>query len=260
MITHSKVVIFKIKVFLAPKPIEPHTFNQAIKDSNWQLALEIECNALMRNKTQHLILYHSNGNVTICKQVYKLKYKPNQSIDQYKAHLVANGLNQTHGFDYFETCSPIIIFSTIRIVLNIALFSQWLIRQLDVQNFFLNGDLQEQMVMSQPLEFVSPQFLFNVCYLNKELYDLKQVPYTWFSKLSTSLSEWGFQFSCVDSSIFLHHITFDILLLLIHIDDILVIGNNSSKVFLFIAYLKTSFAYTLHLNHQKYIYDLFTRT
>ena len=59
---------------------------------------------------------------------------------------------------------------------------------------------------------------------------------------------------------FLHHITFDILLLLIHIDDILVIGNNSSKVFLFIAYLKTSFAYTLHLNQQKYIYDLFTRT
>ena len=39
---------------------------------------------------------------------YINSYKPNESIDQYKAQLVAKGLNQPHGFDYFETCSPIV--------------------------------------------------------------------------------------------------------------------------------------------------------
>ena len=94
---------------------------------------------------------------------------------------------QTPGLDYFETFSPMVKASTIRIVFAIIIFFQWLLRQLDVQNVFLNGDLDEQVFMAQPRGFVDPQFPSYVCKLNKALYGLKQAPQAWFHKLSHAL-------------------------------------------------------------------------
>ena len=66
--------------------------------------------------------------------------------------------------------------STIHIVLSLALSFQWPIRQLDIQNAFLNGDLQEQVYMHQPPGFVNTQNPSHVCCLHKVLYGLKQAP------------------------------------------------------------------------------------
>ena len=74
--------------------------------------------------------------------MYKLKYK-HGSIDRYKACLVTQGFTQTPRLDYFDTFSPVVKAPTIRIVLTIALLYDWSLRQLDVQNDFLNGNLNE---------------------------------------------------------------------------------------------------------------------
>ena len=74
---------------------------------------------------------------------------------------------QTLSLDYFETFSPMVKASTIRIVFAIIIFFQWLLRQLDVQNVFLNGDLDEQVFMAQPRGFVDPQFPSYVRKFNK---------------------------------------------------------------------------------------------
>ena len=120
--------------------------------------MEKEFVALLCN-TWQLVLTTPNGNIIDCKWVYKLKHNPDGIIDRYKAKLVAKGFTQTHGLDYFETSSPVVKASTIQIVLTITFSFSWSVRQLDVQNVFLNGDLQEQVFMSQSPGFINPQFL-----------------------------------------------------------------------------------------------------
>ena len=96
--------------------------------------------------------------------------------------------------------------------------------------------------MHQPSGFINSQFPSHVCKLNKALYGFKQAPRAWYTKPNTSLLSWGFQASRVYSSMFIHHSTHDVLILLIYVDDILVTDSNSAQVSSFITRLNSSFA------------------
>lgn len=80
-----------------------------------------EYEALIRNDTQTLMSLPPNHKVIGCKWVFKVKLKPDGSLERYKAQLVAKGFQQTLGLDYFETFSPVVKPTTIRIVLSLAL-------------------------------------------------------------------------------------------------------------------------------------------
>lgn len=94
------------------------------------------------------------------------------------------GFHQTPGVDFQETFSLVIKPVTIRIILTLAASLHWPVHQLDINNTFLNGILQEKMFMTQPQGFVDPSCPSYVSQLNKALYELKQAPRTWFNKLS----------------------------------------------------------------------------
>jgi hypothetical protein len=68
---------------------EPTTLLEAMGDKNWQQAMDEEFLVLMKNKTWHLVPAHQAKNVIDCKWVYKLKQKSDETIDRYKARLVA---------------------------------------------------------------------------------------------------------------------------------------------------------------------------
>ena len=80
MVTRANDDIFKKKVPMVHKVVEPHTFIQVSKDLNWLLAMEKEFTALMNNSTLHLVPT-LNSNIIDYKRVYKLKYKPDGTID-----------------------------------------------------------------------------------------------------------------------------------------------------------------------------------
>ena len=94
---------------------------------------------------------------------------------------------QTPSIDYSKTFNPSIKHVTIRMVFTLALFHAWSIKQLDVNNVFLNKDLSEVVYMAQPKGFVNPIFPTHVCKLHKALYGLKQAPRAWNDKLRFAL-------------------------------------------------------------------------
>ncbi|GKB99983.1 reverse transcriptase domain-containing protein [Tanacetum coccineum] len=116
-----------------------------------------EYDALVKNRTWSLVPCASNTNVVDCKWVYWLKRDKNGAITHYKARFVAKCFRQQPGIDFHETFSPVVKSTTIRVVLSLVVTNNWPLRQLDVQNAFLHGNLKERVYIKQPLGFIDPQ-------------------------------------------------------------------------------------------------------
>jgi Reverse transcriptase (RNA-dependent DNA polymerase) len=217
---------------------DPISFSQANKCSQWQDAMAAEITALADNNTWNLVPQPTDQKVIGCKWVYKTKRNADGTINHFKARLVAKRYNQEYGVDYEETYSPVIRSTTIRVILSLAVSSNWSIQQLDVSNAFLNGQLSEKVFMEQPQGFVDTTFPHYVCLLNKFLYGLKQAPKAWFEKLSTTLLQMNFRSSSYDPSLFISQHNNQILLVLVYVDDILITGNNSISIQCCINHLK----------------------
>ncbi|GKE56844.1 ribonuclease H-like domain-containing protein, partial [Tanacetum coccineum] len=101
------------------------------------------------------------------KWVYKIKYKFNGEIERYKARLVAKGFNQKEGIDFDETFSPVVKSVTVRCLINLVVQNSWPLYQLDINNAFLYGDLDETIYMTLPDGYFSPG--------DKKVVDLKSL-------------------------------------------------------------------------------------
>ena len=134
----------------------------------------LEYDALLRNNTWDLVPSHHTQTIVHSKWIFRTKVKVDGTLYRYKARLVAKGFQQTIGMDIFDTFSPVVKASTIRIILTIAVTRQWEIHHIDVNNTFLNGDLQETVFMAQPERFLDPSKPTHVCRLRKALYGLKK--------------------------------------------------------------------------------------
>ena len=221
---------------------EPTSFTFANKSPEWRQAMKEEYDALVKNETFSLVPCASNTNVVDGKWVYRLKRDKNGAITRYKARFVAKGFRQQPGIDFHETFSPVVKSTTIRAVLSLAVTNNWPLRQLDVQNAFLHGNLKEKVYMKQPPGFIDPQRPNHVCLLHKSLYGLKQAPRAWFERLSKALSDLGFKGSKTDPSLFIYSRGQTLLYILVYVDDIIVTGNDRGTIDNIIFQLGSAFA------------------
>jgi histone deacetylase 1/2 len=169
-------------------------------------------------------------NIIDCKWVLKIKKKSNGSVERYKARLVAKGFKQRYGIDYEDTFSPVVKIATVRLVLSVAVSRGWNLRQLDVQNAFLYGVLEEEVYMRQPPGFEKMFAPNYVCRLDKAIYGLKQAPRAWYTRLSSKLLKLGFRMSKSDTSLFIYSKNGITIFMLIYVDDIIVTGSSQEAI------------------------------
>jgi hypothetical protein len=93
-----------------------------------------------------------------------------------KARFIAQGYSQVEGLDFGETFAHVAHLEAIRILLAFAVFKGFKLYQMDMKNAFLNGVIQEEVYVRQPLRFESPKYPDEVYKLSKVLYGLKQAP------------------------------------------------------------------------------------
>jgi histone deacetylase 1/2 len=223
-------------------PDEPVSVDEALKDQRWVVAMDTEHQALLHNKTWHLVPRPKGKNIIGSRWVYKIKRKADGSIDRYKARLVAKGYKQRYGIDYEDTFSPVVKAATIRLVLSIAISMGWSLRQLDVQNAFLHGILDEEVYMYQPPGYTDPSHPTWVCKLDKALYGLKQAPRAWYSRLCAKLQALGFVPSKSDTSLFYYRKGNHTIFVLVYVDDIIVASSSPAATDALLANLQKDFA------------------
>ncbi|GJU32232.1 retrovirus-related pol polyprotein from transposon TNT 1-94 [Tanacetum coccineum] len=118
------------------------------------------------------------------KWIYKVKTEEFDRVLKNKARLVAQGFRQEDGIDFEESFAPVARIEAIRIFVANAANKNMMIFQMDVKTAFLNGELKEEVYVSQPEGFVDQDNPSHVYKLKKALYNLKQAPRAWYDMLS----------------------------------------------------------------------------
>jgi hypothetical protein len=78
----------------------PNTVSEALSKREWRDAMREEMSALEKNRTWEIVDKPDEKNIGCCKWIFTLKYKANESLERYKARLIAKGYTQTYGADY----------------------------------------------------------------------------------------------------------------------------------------------------------------
>nr|GEY79435.1 retrovirus-related Pol polyprotein from transposon TNT 1-94 [Tanacetum cinerariifolium]GFA30469.1 retrovirus-related Pol polyprotein from transposon TNT 1-94 [Tanacetum cinerariifolium] len=105
--------------------------------------------------------------------IYKVKLDEYGDVLKNKARLVAKGYRQEEGIDFEESFAHVARIEAIRIFISNAASKNMSIYQMDVKTAFLNGELKEEVYVSQPEGFLDPDHPTHVYRLKKALYDLK---------------------------------------------------------------------------------------
>ncbi|XP_010490177.1 PREDICTED: uncharacterized protein LOC104767913 [Camelina sativa] len=204
------------------RPSIPKTVAKALRDPNWRQAM---CDEI--NPRRGMVL-----------QSWSLHTRRKM----YKASLVAKGFKQQYDHDYTETFSPVINSTNVRAVLHVVVSIGWSLRQIDVNNAFLQWSLNDEVYVAQPLGFVDHDRPHYVCRLHKALYGLKQAPRAWYQELRSYLLQLGFKNLVADTSLFTQHQNGDTIHVLVYVDDMLITGNNDTLLTQFIAHLEAWFS------------------
>ena len=212
---------------------EPKTVKEALESpdkSKWKKALDCEYESLVEYNTWDLVEPPKGQNIVDSKWVFKVKYNADGSIERYKTRLVAKGFTQKAGIDFEETFSPVVRYTSIRALLAIVNQLDLELHQMDVSTAFLNGELKEDIYMSQPEGYIQEGKEDMVCKLNKSIYGLKQASRCWYDTLGKFLKDAKYRQCAADSCIYMKQVGVHYTYIAVYVDDILIASN--SKVML----------------------------
>ncbi|GJU07414.1 putative reverse transcriptase domain-containing protein [Tanacetum coccineum] len=196
---HEQALFCYYDAFLTA--VEPKTYKDALTQSCWIEAMQEELNEFERLGVWELVPRPDKVMVITLKWIYKVKLDELGGILKNKARLVARGYRQEEGIDFEESFAPVARLEAIRIFLAFAAHMNMVVYQMDVKTAFLNGNLREEVYVSQPDGFVDKDNPNHVYKLKKALYGLKQAPRAWYDMLSSFLISQDFSKGSVDPTL-----------------------------------------------------------
>ena len=210
----------------------PATVEEAINGpygGYWADALRAEFNQMHTFNVFSLQAKPDGRKAIASKWVFDVKpsLSGNGSIRKFKCRLVIKGFSQRAGIDYDETFAPVAHQESIRALLALAAENSFKLRLVDIVGAFLNGEVEEDLYMTQPEGFFDPEKGDHVLKLLKALYGLKQAGRLWNKQLNDYLIN-DMQFTCIrsDPCIYLKRSSENLMIMAVHVDDILLVHNN----------------------------------
>ncbi|GKE83751.1 retrovirus-related pol polyprotein from transposon TNT 1-94 [Tanacetum coccineum] len=165
---------------------------------------------------------------------------PSRSVSTRK-QLQTDVMWQEEGINLEESFTPDKIIEAICIFVANAANKNMTIFQMDVNPAFLNGELKEEVYVSQPEGFINQDNPSHVYKLKKALYCLKQAPRAWYDMLSSFLISQHFSKGSVDPTLYTRKSRNDLLLVQIYVDDIIIASTNTAMCNEFANLMTTKF-------------------
>ena len=131
----------------------------------WIDAMKDKMTSMLHNKMWSLVEFPDGCRPIGCKLGFKTKRNDKRQVERYEARLVAKGYNQREGINFKETFFPVSTKDSICIIMAIVAYFDLELHQMDVKTMFLNGDLVEDVYMSQPISFEEVDKEHMVCKL-----------------------------------------------------------------------------------------------
>ena len=217
-------------------PDEPQSFQEAwwdpdlIARENWQDAIHLEFKKMLDmgvwkyvNRKEH----PQDQRLVGGRWVVKVKCN-----GVYHARLVAKRFRQIPGVDFTDNYSPVVNAVTFRVLLARMLIENFKGKVVDIDNAFLNSDLEHEICMKIPEEYdevinkdVDKE---DGLILQKATYGLVQAAKQFWKKIVDKMQEGGFQLSEADPCMLYREDERGICIMIIYIDDMLIIGNEEA--------------------------------
>lgn len=221
---------------------EPTRYEEAVKEACWRRAMQEELKSIEDNATWNLVELTGGHKPIGLKWVFKVKKDSHGVIVKHKARLVAKGYVQRQGVDFDEVFAPVARMETVRLLTSLAAQDGWEVHHMDVKSAFLNGELVEEVYVSQPPGFEIEGQEHKVLKLNKALYGLRQAPRAWNAKLDKSLVGLGFERSPLEHAVYKKVNGTSVLLVGVYVDDLIITGSNKVDITEFKTQMKRLFS------------------
>jgi hypothetical protein len=222
----------------------PNSLSEALAGKSafqWYKAFQIEMERVIKRDTYTPIIDENNIHKAIkSKFVFRIKKLPDGTI-RHKVRLVACGYSQIYGRDYVFTYAPTAKYKSYCIIMHLAAVHNWHIKGIDVENAYLESNLDKEIYMTLPTDVYNNPII--KVKLHKSLYGLKQAGELWYRKLNEAMISVGFIRLAHDICVYtyINKENNNMVIAIIYVDDIIFTGNDLFDIDFLIKQIETKF-------------------